>query len=101
MFRHAASTFAKNASAAGPAVRSFSAAARFKSSSWWMRYRLFSVRDGKRENAKASENRGFSLRVFRGAKVASVSTNDDSDIDTLVERVGRNDKRPLLRGGNE
>ena len=24
----------------------------------------------------------------------------DSDIDTLVERVGRNDKRPLLRGGN-
>lgn len=24
----------------------------------------------------------------------------DSDIDTLVERVGRNTKRPLLRGGN-
>ncbi|WP_120075511.1 shikimate kinase [Aurantiacibacter odishensis] len=24
----------------------------------------------------------------------------DSDIDTLVERVGRNNKRPLLRGGN-
>lgn len=24
----------------------------------------------------------------------------DSDIDTLVERVSRNDKRPLLRGGN-
>jgi len=24
----------------------------------------------------------------------------DSDVDTLVERVGRNDKRPLLRGGN-
>ncbi|HSG54327.1 MAG TPA: shikimate kinase [Paracoccaceae bacterium] len=24
----------------------------------------------------------------------------DSDIDTLVERVGRNSKRPLLRGGN-
>ena len=46
-----------------------------------------SVRDGKRENAKASENRGFSLRVFRGARVASVSTNDDSDIDTLVERA--------------
>ena len=24
----------------------------------------------------------------------------DSDVDTIVERVGRNDKRPLLRGGN-
>ena len=24
----------------------------------------------------------------------------DSDIDTLVERVGRKDNRPLLRGGN-
>ena len=24
----------------------------------------------------------------------------DSDVDTLVERVGRNNKRPLLRGGN-
>jgi len=24
----------------------------------------------------------------------------DSDLDTLVDRVGRNDKRPLLRGGN-
>lgn len=24
----------------------------------------------------------------------------DCDIDTLVDRVGRNDKRPLLRGGN-
>ncbi|TIX52017.1 shikimate kinase [Alteraurantiacibacter aquimixticola] len=24
----------------------------------------------------------------------------DSDVDTLVERVSRNDKRPLLRGGN-
>ena len=24
----------------------------------------------------------------------------DSDVDTLVERVGRNSKRPLLRGGN-
>ncbi|WP_174802219.1 TldD/PmbA family protein [Martelella limonii] len=46
-----------------------------------------SVRDGKRENAKASENRGFSLRVFKGARVASVSTNDDSDVDTLVERA--------------
>ncbi|WP_180898455.1 TldD/PmbA family protein [Martelella soudanensis] len=46
-----------------------------------------SVRDGKRENAKASENRGFSLRVFRGARVATVSTNDDSDIETLVERA--------------
>ena len=46
-----------------------------------------SVREGKRENAKASENRGFSLRVFSGQKVASVSTNDDSDIETLVDRA--------------
>jgi len=46
-----------------------------------------SVREGKRENAQASENRGFSLRVFSGAKVASVSTNTDDDVETLVDRA--------------
>ena len=46
-----------------------------------------SVRDGQRENAQASENRGFSLRVFRGAKVASVSTNTDGDVNELVSRA--------------
>lgn len=46
-----------------------------------------SVMDGKRENAQASENRGFSLRVFSGKKVASVSTNSDGDIDALASRA--------------
>ncbi|WP_319519083.1 metallopeptidase TldD-related protein [uncultured Martelella sp.] len=46
-----------------------------------------SVRDGARENAQASENRGFSLRVFSGARVASVSTNTDDDVEGLVDRA--------------
>ncbi|AJY47703.1 TldD/PmbA family protein [Martelella endophytica] len=46
-----------------------------------------SVRNGERENAQASENQGFSLRVFVGAKVASVSTNDDGDVERLAERA--------------
>ncbi|TPW30869.1 TldD/PmbA family protein [Martelella alba] len=46
-----------------------------------------SVRDGKRENAQASENRGLSLRVFIGKRIASVSTNSADDVSALVERA--------------
>ncbi|WP_176082544.1 metallopeptidase TldD-related protein [Martelella sp. HB161492] len=46
-----------------------------------------SVRDGKRENAQASENQGLSLRVFIGQRIASVSTNSADDVSALVERA--------------
>lgn len=46
-----------------------------------------SCRDGKIENTGRSEGDSFSLRVFMGKKVASVSTNQIADLDMLAERA--------------
>lgn len=46
-----------------------------------------SVREGEVENTNRSEGDGFSLRVFVGARVAAVSTNQPSDFDSLAERA--------------
>jgi len=46
-----------------------------------------SCRDGKIENTGRSEGDSFSLRVFVGKKVASVSTNQIADLDMLAERA--------------
>lgn len=46
-----------------------------------------SVREGEVENTSRSEADEFSLRVFCGKKVASISANTLSDIDGLAERA--------------
>jgi len=46
-----------------------------------------SVRDGEVENTGRSEGDDFSLRVFVGSRVASVSTNQPSDLDVIAERA--------------
>ena len=46
-----------------------------------------SVRDGVIENSNSAEGDEFSLRVFIGKQVASVSTNQIEDIDLLAERA--------------
>ena len=51
------------------------------------RSRSVSVRLGKVEATEASESDDFSLRVFVGRKVASVSANPGFDIKTLAERA--------------
>src|SRR5690606_8041869 len=51
------------------------------------RSRSVSVRLGKVEATDASESDDFSLRVFVGRKVASVSANPGFDIRTLAERA--------------
>lgn len=51
------------------------------------RSRSVSVRLGKVEATDASESDDFSLRVFVGRKVASVSANPGFDIKTLAERA--------------
>jgi len=45
------------------------------------------VRDGKSENTSRSEGDGVSLRVFCGKKIASISANQLSDLETLAERA--------------
>ncbi|MDB5554065.1 MAG: putative maturation protein [Rhizobium sp.] len=51
------------------------------------RSRSVSVRLGKVEGVDASESDDFSLRVFVGSRVASVSANPGFDAQTLVERA--------------
>ncbi|WP_117190834.1 TldD/PmbA family protein [Rhizobium terrae] len=51
------------------------------------RSRSVSVRLGKVEGTEASESDDFSLRVFIGRKVASVSANPGFDMKTLAERA--------------
>ncbi|CAN7511564.1 TldD/PmbA family protein [Rhizobium sp. LjRoot254] len=51
------------------------------------RSRSVSVRLGKVEGVDASESDDFSLRVFIGSRVASVSANPGFDAQTLVERA--------------
>lgn len=51
------------------------------------RSRSLSVRLGKVEGTEASESDDFSLRVFVGRRVASVSANPGFDIKTLAERA--------------
>ncbi len=51
------------------------------------RSRSVSVRLGKVEGTEASESDDFSLRVFVGRKVASVSANPGFDMKTLAERA--------------
>lgn len=46
-----------------------------------------SVRFGKVENTQASESDGFSLRVFVGKRVASISANAGMDSSELAERA--------------
>ncbi len=46
-----------------------------------------SVREGRVENTGRSENDDFSLRVFIGKRVASVSANQPSDFEVLAERA--------------
>ena len=46
-----------------------------------------SVRDGQVENTGRSEGDDFSLRVFVDRKVASVSTNQPSDLEMIAERA--------------
>ncbi len=43
-----------------------------------------SVREGRVENTGRSENDDFSLRVFIGKRVASVSANQPSDFEVLA-----------------
>ncbi|WP_068318602.1 TldD/PmbA family protein [Polycladidibacter hongkongensis] len=45
------------------------------------------VRDGKVEGSERSESNAVSLRVFVGQRVASVSTNSDSNLDELAARA--------------
>ena len=45
------------------------------------------VRQGQVENTTRSENDGFSLRVFVGKQIASISANDSGSVDGLAERV--------------
>ncbi len=45
------------------------------------------VRNGKVEESERSESDDFSLRVFIGRRVASVSSNGFDDVDTLAERA--------------
>lgn len=45
------------------------------------------VRQGQVENTTRSENDGFSLRVFVGKKIASISANDSGSVDALAERA--------------
>jgi len=45
------------------------------------------VRQGNVENTTRSENDGFSLRVFVGKRVASISANDSGSVDALAERA--------------
>lgn len=45
------------------------------------------IRDGVVENTGRSEGDNFSLRVFLGKKVASVSTNQITDVSMLAERA--------------
>ena len=49
--------------------------------------RSVSVRNGKVESTDSSESDDFSLRVFVGRKVASVSANPGFDLKTLAERA--------------
>ena len=51
------------------------------------RSKSVSVRLGKVEGTDASESDNFSLRVFVGAQVASVSANVTGDVDSLAERA--------------
>ncbi|MFC3073855.1 TldD/PmbA family protein [Shinella pollutisoli] len=51
------------------------------------RSRSVSVRLGKVEGTEASESDDFSLRVFVGRRVASVSANPGFDLKTLAERA--------------
>jgi PmbA protein len=51
------------------------------------RSRSVSVRLGKVENTEASESDDFSLRVFVGNRVASVSANPGFDLKALAERA--------------
>jgi PmbA protein len=51
------------------------------------RSKSVSVRLGKVEGTDASESDDFSLRVFVGSKVASVSANVTGDVDSLAERA--------------
>ena len=51
------------------------------------RSRSVSVRLGKVEGTEASESDDFSLRVFVGRQVASVSANPGFDMKTLAERA--------------
>ena len=51
------------------------------------RSKSVSVRLGKVEGTDASESDDFSLRVFVGSKVASVSANIAGDADNLAERA--------------
>ena len=51
------------------------------------RSRSVSVRLGKVEATEASESDEFSLRVFVGRRVASVSANPGFDLKTLAERA--------------
>jgi PmbA protein len=51
------------------------------------RSKSVSVRLGKVEGTDASESDDFSLRVFVGSKVASVSANVTGDADSLAERA--------------
>ncbi|QKV19207.1 TldD/PmbA family protein [Oricola thermophila] len=51
------------------------------------RSKSVSVRLGKVESTDASESDDFSLRVFVGKKVASVSANVTGDVDSLAERA--------------
>lgn len=51
------------------------------------RSRSVSVRLGKVENTQSSESDDFSLRVFVGKKVASVSANPGFDLKLLAERA--------------
>lgn len=51
------------------------------------RSRSVSVRLGKVEGVDSSESDDFSLRVFVGSRVASVSANPGFDANTLVERA--------------
>ena len=45
------------------------------------------VRQGQVENTTRSENDGFSLRVFVGKQIASISANDSGSVDALAERA--------------
>ena len=51
------------------------------------RSRSVSVRLGKVEGTEASESDDFSLRVFVGRRVASVSANPGFDLKVLAERA--------------
>nr|WP_155133755.1 TldD/PmbA family protein [Pseudovibrio flavus] len=46
-----------------------------------------SVREGKVEDTERSEGEDFTLRVFLGKKVASISTNSFEDVEALAERA--------------